>query len=334
MKTINLGNTGINVSQYVLGTMLMGSKVSKNDSFEVLDDFIKRGGNFIDTANNYAWWIGTGENSGDESQTIIGDWLEARNNREKVFLATKVGARQKDHMAIRDEKGIPYWDDIYNHLEGASSKVIRTGVKKCLEKLKTKYIDLLYIHVDDRNTDLVETIKELNDLIDDGLIKFYGYSNIQTWRLEQIFNICDQYNWKKPVAVQLEYSYINPSLYGERSILVHAMNDFFDWLESKRGEVSLIAYSPMLKGVYCDEQKRIELLKNPEYNSIETKNRINRILNIAKENALTPNGLVLSWLANRKEGIFPIMGFSKKEQYFENILITELNINQDILNSL
>lgn len=331
MKKIELGNTGKKLSQFSLGTMLMGSKLNKEDSFAVLDDYISRGGNFIDTANNYAWWIGSGEFCGDESETIIGEWLENRNNRKDLFLATKISARQKDHMAIRDENGIPYWDDIYNHLEGASAKVINSAVKDCLKRLRTDYIDLLYIHVDDRNTDLEETLSTLNDLVKAGTVRHIGYSNVQTWRLEKIFNICEQNGWIKPVAIQLEYSYVNPALYGEMHVHVHAMNDFFDWMESKNGDVSLVTYSPMLKGIYCDKNKRDALIQQPDYDSAETRRRLNNIDKISGKLQISPNALVLAWLSERKEGIFPIMGFSKKSQYEQNIEVFDVKLSDETL---
>jgi aryl-alcohol dehydrogenase-like predicted oxidoreductase len=334
MKKIELGNTGKKVSQFTLGTMLMGSKLNKDDSFAVLDDYVSRGGNFIDTANNYAWWIGSGEFCGDESENIIGQWLEKRKNRKDIFLATKVAARQKDHMAIRDPNGIPYWDDIYNHLEGASAKVIKSAVNDCLKRLKTDYIDLLYIHVDDRDTELEETLKTLNDLVKAGTVRHIGYSNIQTWRLEKIFNICEKNGWVKPVAAQLEYSYISPALYCEMHVHVHVKNDFLDWMSSKNGEISLISYSPLLKGIYGNKEKRDDLIQQAEYDSATTKERLERISRISKKLNISPNALVLAWMAAKEQAIFPILGFSSKKQYEENINVLKVKLEDDILTEL
>ena len=334
MEKIELGKTGIMLSQFSLGTMLMGSKVNKEDSFAVLDDYIARDGNFIDTANNYAWWIGTGEFCGDESENTIGEWLENRNNRKEIFLATKVAARQRDHMAIRDSNGIPYWDDIYNHLEGASAKVITKAVNDCLKRLRTDYIDLLYIHVDDRDTELEETLRTLDDLVKNGTVRHIGYSNVQTWRLEKIFGICKQNGWAIPVAVQIEYSYVNLAKYGESQVHVHAKEDFFDWMKEQKGEVSLVAYSPMLKGIYCNKEKKKSLLQQPDYDTAVTRRRLERIESLSKQLQISPNALVLAWMAEREEGIFPIMGFSKKEQYEQNMEVLNIKLNKDILDEL
>ncbi len=83
----------------------MGTTVDKATSFVMLDRFLNQGGNFPDTANCYAWWLGKGGFVGDESENLIGQWMKERKNREKVFLATKVGARLKHPKKMRDDKG-------------------------------------------------------------------------------------------------------------------------------------------------------------------------------------------------------------------------------------
>src|SRR5512138_1576366 len=96
MKKVALGKTGVKVSAVSLGCMLLGSAIDRSTSYEMLDRFMAAGGNFLDTANCYAWWVGKGEFVGDESETLVGQWLKERKNRDRVFLATKVGARLKE----------------------------------------------------------------------------------------------------------------------------------------------------------------------------------------------------------------------------------------------
>ena len=107
MKKVELARTGEQVSEVCLGTMIMGSTVDEKTSFAMLDRFVELGGNFVDTANCYAWWVGRGEFVGDESEELLGRWMKARGNRDQVFLATKVGARLRDAKAIRDAGTIP-----------------------------------------------------------------------------------------------------------------------------------------------------------------------------------------------------------------------------------
>ena len=91
MKKILLPN-GLSVSEIALGTMNFGTTTSKNEAYKVLDAYLDFGGNFIDTSNNYAHWQGTG----DESETLLGEWFKTSGKREQVVLATKVGFRQRN----------------------------------------------------------------------------------------------------------------------------------------------------------------------------------------------------------------------------------------------
>ena len=80
MNKVELGKTGVYVSAVSLGCTLMGSATDRAASFEMLDRFVDAGGDFLDTANCYAWWIGQGEFVGDESETLVGQWLKERQN--------------------------------------------------------------------------------------------------------------------------------------------------------------------------------------------------------------------------------------------------------------
>ena len=111
-------------------------------------------------------------------------------------------------MAIRNPDGRPRFEELTQHFEGTSAEVIRAGIEGSLKRLKTDYIDPYYIHVDDRSTDLEETLRELDALVKEGKVRYIGYSNIQTWRLEKIFHLCEKNGWVRPVAVQQEYSYM------------------------------------------------------------------------------------------------------------------------------
>ena len=86
MKYIQLNDTDLNVSRICLGTAGFGDKTDQEKSFEILDDFVRAGGNFIDTANVYCKWL---EGHGNCSEQIIGRWLKARGARGKVIVATK-----------------------------------------------------------------------------------------------------------------------------------------------------------------------------------------------------------------------------------------------------
>ena len=156
MKRVKFSSTKNEVSEMCLGTMYFGSKVDKKTSYELLDYYIDNNGNFIDTSNNYAFWIDGC--TGDESETLLGEWIRERKNREDIFLATKVGVRPLNKNG---------------DFEGLSKDTILKSLDYSLKRLKTDYIDLLYTHVDWRNEPLEETLEALNILIDSGKVKKY-----------------------------------------------------------------------------------------------------------------------------------------------------------------
>ena len=84
MKKILISDGKLEVANVCLGAMNFGTTTDKKSAYEVLDAYIERGGNFIDTSNNYAHWAGTG----DESETLLGEWLRDRKCRDKVIIAT------------------------------------------------------------------------------------------------------------------------------------------------------------------------------------------------------------------------------------------------------
>src|SRR5690348_14276553 len=89
MKTVALGNTGVEVSSLCLGAMFLGTKSDVEDSRRILDLYLEAGGSFIDTANIYAHWIPGFK--GGESEVLLGDWMRDNQNRSKLFIASKVG---------------------------------------------------------------------------------------------------------------------------------------------------------------------------------------------------------------------------------------------------
>ncbi|MEP6598031.1 MAG: aldo/keto reductase, partial [Actinomycetota bacterium] len=93
MRTIPLGCSELAVSAICLGTMTFGTAVPEDQSRTILDRFVSRGGTFLDTANNYAFWADGG--TGDESETMLGRWLADTGFRDEVVLATKIGARPR-----------------------------------------------------------------------------------------------------------------------------------------------------------------------------------------------------------------------------------------------
>lgn len=333
MKKILFGKTGEYVSQFSLGCMLMGSTIDSRNSFLMLDHFIEEGGNFIDTANCYAWWIGKGEFVGDESENVLGQWMKERKNRDKVFLATKVGARLKDPNSIRDENGIPKWHLVTGNYEYLAPDTIRKSVEDSLRRLQTDYIDLYYAHIDDRVTPLDDTLEILNRLVEEGKVKYIGCSNYKTWRLERARNISHVKGWAEFTAVQQQYSYLRPKPGADFGVSVNVDNELIDYLRSNE-EVVLLAYSPLLKGIYDDRNKRESYYNWHLFDSDDACARLETLTNIANELDVTNSQLVLAWLLHHEPRVIPILGASSLAQLKHNMKALDIRLTDEQISIL
>src|SRR4051812_36340560 len=198
MDTIELGRTKDRVGRLVLGCMLMGTRTDEATAGAILDRYADRGGTFLDTANCYMWWHRRGSRGG-ESEELLGRWLARTGRRDEMFLATKGGGMVTDGGAWTAD-GSPDWARM--RFEGAGARTLRDAVDASLRRLRTDHIDLYYVHVDDRSTPLEETLAELHAIVSAGKVRHLGWSNVATWRLERIRQLCDRHGWTAPVAVQ------------------------------------------------------------------------------------------------------------------------------------
>ena len=151
MKYIQLNDTDLNVSRICLGTEGFGDKTDQEKSFEILDDFVRAGGNFIDTANVYCKWL---EGHGNCSEQIIGKWLKDRGAEGKVIVATK-GA----HYSFEDPGR-----------SRVNREDIRADLDESLRTLGTEVIDFYWLHRDDPEKPVEEIVDILEELKKDGTI--------------------------------------------------------------------------------------------------------------------------------------------------------------------
>ncbi|MFC0115598.1 aldo/keto reductase [Kibdelosporangium aridum] len=296
MKRVQLGEH--TVSQVSLGCMLMGTLTDQPTSARILDAYLDAGGDFLDTADCYAWWTGP-QARGGESEAALGELLKGK--RDKVFLATKVSAAITDLDAARKAPSAePYY-------EGASAEVIRRGIDGSLKRLQTDHVDLYYIHVDDMTTPLEETLQTLDEIVRAGKVRYIGWSNVWTWRLEQMRALCRENGWTVPIVVQQQYSYLKPRT-GARNV---AGPEMIEWLRHNP-DVTLAAYSPILSGVYEGRTDKEGMYK--QYDGPETETRLATVAKIAQELGVTRSQVVLAWLQQQSQ-VVPIIGPRTWEHY-------------------
>lgn len=270
--------------------MLMGTSTDEPTSFAMLDRYLDAGGSFVDTADCYAWWPAPGY-TGGESETVLGRWFASRGNRDRVFLSTKGSAWVADPEAARGAVGGPTY-------AGAGAETLRTALDGSLRRLGIDHVDLYYVHVDDLATPLEETLEALQGFVDTGKIRYVGWSNVRTWRLERILGLCDRHGWPAPVALQQQHTYLRPVPGASFASIVD--DEQLDHLRANP-QVSLVAYSPILKGIYDDPVKRDGHPSMANYLGPDADVRLATLTGMAAELGVTPNQLVLAWLLHQSD---------------------------------
>jgi aryl-alcohol dehydrogenase-like predicted oxidoreductase len=327
METVALGNTGERVSQLALGAMLMGTRTGEADSFEILDRYLGAGGSFVDTANCYAWWPGPG-NRGGESEALLGRWFAKRGRRDEVFLATKGSAWVERAEEVR---GAP-WEVVSKEYEGAGGDTLRRAIDHSLRRLGTDHVDLYYVHVDDRSTPIEETLEALDGIVKAGKARHIGWSNVRTWRLERVRQVAERNGWAAPVALQQQHSYLR-----RRAGLSHASivdDEQLDFLRANP-EVTLVAYSPILKGIYDDPEKRRGHDMMGAYEGPDAEARLAVLTELAGELGVTPNQLVVAWLLHQTDpAMVTLLGPRTVEQFEAALPALDVKLDADQLSRL
>lgn len=183
---VKLGDSGLAVFPLSLGGNVFGWTADEAQSFAVLDAYAAAGGNFVDTADTYSSWVPG--NTGGESETILGNWLRSRGNRDDVVVATKVG--------------------IHPEATGLAAATIRSATEASLRRLGVERIDLLYTHRDD-DTPVEEFLTELDRLVREGKVREIAASNIGAERLAQALAFSDREGLASYVAVQPHYNLVS-----------------------------------------------------------------------------------------------------------------------------
>lgn len=325
MRTVELGRTGEQVSQLALGAMLMGTLTGEEESFEILDRYAEVGGNFIDTANCYAWWPRPGD-TGGESESLLGRWFARTGKRDQVFLATKGSAWVSKADEARD---LP---DKSPYFEGAGGDTLRRAIDDSLRRLGTDHVDLYYVHVDDLATPLEETLEALAGIVQAGKARYIGWSNVRTWRLERIRQLCAQHNWPAPVALQQQHSYlrVKPSV-DSKSIVGPEQLDYL----RAHDDLTLVAYSPILRGIYDSADKRDGHPMMESYSGPDAEARLAALGKVAADLGVTPNQLVIAWLFHQTSpAVVPLIGPRLLEHYEAAVPALDITLTPEQLDVL
>jgi len=208
MEYRKLGASGLEVSKLCLGTMMFGARCNEATARKIVDQAYGAGVNFIDTADVYAR---------GKSERITGKLI--RRHRDHWVLATKVGNNMGPGKS------------------GLHADWIKKACDDSLKRLKTDYIDVYYMHLDDMSADMEETLRTMTGLIKAGKIRHWAFSNFRAWRIAEMVGICDRLKLPRPVAGQPYYNAMNRMPEVEYLPCCEAFG------------IGVVPYSPLARGI-------------------------------------------------------------------------------------
>ncbi len=304
------------VSTIALGAMLMGTRTDEDTSFAILDRFVEAGGSFIDTSNNYAFWVdGT---QGGESEALLGRWLRSRGIGDEMTIATKLGGQPNAPTKT-----------FSLDIEVQSAAGIRAAAEQSLERLGRERIDLYYSHVPDDRVEIEEQVEGFAALVADGLVHLLGVSNHWTWAVERARNLAAQRGLPSYDVLQYAHTYLasrtdQPTLRSPDGQIGIADGSVLSYVRTNPG-LTLVAYSPLLSGGYVRDDRPL----GSRFDHVGTPARRTALDEVAAETGATPNQVVLSWLIGGRTPVVPLVGASSVAQLDETLAAATLELSAD-----
>jgi aryl-alcohol dehydrogenase-like predicted oxidoreductase len=305
-----LGRSSVHVAPVVIGGNVFGWTADARASFDILDRFLDRGFNTIDTADSYSAWAPG--NSGGESETIIGDWISSRGNRSKVTLITKVG--------------YPPWREP----PGLSPKNVKDAIEGSLRRLRTDYVDVYFSHWPDENTPHTETLDAYQTLIDQGKIRCCGASNFSIDQLRTALQAPTKDGRIRYEVIQPEYNLCDRETFdGELRELCLTEG------------IGAISYSSLASGFLTGKYKsESDMRAAPRGDSLRKYNNprcfgiVSVLHGIADRHGVQPSEVALAWVIAQPGVTAPIASATTTWQADAIVAATELTLTVEDLAEL
>jgi aryl-alcohol dehydrogenase-like predicted oxidoreductase len=310
MENRRLGQSSLQVSPIAFGCNVFGWTVDEKTSFALLDAWVDAGFNFLDTADVYSRWHPG--NSGGESETIIGKWLKARGNREKVVLATKLGIEMAPGK------------------KGLSRAYMQSAVEASLQRLQTDHIDLYQSHRDDPETPIEETLSAYADLIKQGKVREIGASNFSADRLAASLKISTDKGLPRYQSLQPHYNLV------ERTEFEGPLEDLC--LAEKVGVIGYYSLaSGFLTGKYksrADTEGRARGGGVEKYMTDHGFGVIKALEEVAARYEAKPGQVALAWLIARPSVTAPIASATNLGQLAELVEAAEIDLDAESIQKI
>lgn len=330
MRYLTLSSSDLLVSAVCLGGNSFGTHASDGPTFHLLDKYSELGGTFVDTANMYSWWVATAGAGCSESS--LGRWMKARGNRDRIVVATKMGM---NHTAFAGSAMNPPTPAV---AKGLRRSQIVEECEKSLVRLQSDRIDLYYAHADDRETAIDETVAAFDSLVKAGKVRHVAVSNFAAWRVAASNTVARLKSLARYVAVQQHYSYLRPNPGVDWTHNRAADDELLDYC--KADAVTLVAYSPLLRGGYDRPERRwsVGWLPSPHnanaYGGPAAEARLRVLEAVAKEMGVTHSQLVLAWMINSTPAVVPLFGASSDAQLATNMAAADIRLTADQMDKL
>ena len=308
-----LGRSGLRVSPLCLGTMTFGTEwgwgAEESVSRSLLDRYLESGGNFIDTADAY---------TGGKSEELLGKFIGESGSRDRVVLATKFTFNVDPKNPNAGGNGRK---NIYRALEGS------------LRRLKTDYVDLYWLHAWDTVTPVEEVVATLSDLVREGKIRHYGFSDTPAWYVARAYTLAEKEAKDRLIALQLEYSLVERNIEREHIPVAQELG------------LGVCPWSPLASGLLSGKYKRhgdggsgsgrLETVKdseNPTFKRFSEQNWriVEVLLEVAKQMGRPAAQVALNWVATQPGVTSTILGASKLQQLDDNLRSIEFSIPAEL----
>lgn len=289
-----LGKSGLKVSSLCLGAMNFGTKWNhffgecpKEEAKKIFDLYVESGGNFIDTANVYQF---------GESEEWLGEWIEEKKIRDKMVIATK-------YTLPNDMSNV--------NSSGNSRKSLHLSVESSLKRLRTSYIDILYLHIYDLATPIEEWMKALNDLVERGKVLYLGVSDTPAWVVSRANTIAEMRGWAKFVVYQGKHNILERDMETEITPMCRELGlSIAPWSVLAGGKLT----GRVGKADGNNDKSRVSSLSLNEKESevVEELKKIGQEISKEKGFEVGPAEVSLRW--SLEKGMFPILGCRKLYQ--------------------
>ena len=234
--------------------------------------------------------------------------MKDRSNRDRIFLATKVGFNRPDvGRSLR-------------------AKVIRQEIDGSLARMGTDHVDLYYAHTDQRGDPLEETLGAFDELRKTGKIRFVGCSNFRAWRIEQARAMSRGHGWAEYCCVQQRHTYLRPANGASFSPQLAVDIELADYCTAHANDFLLLGYSSSLGGAYTGRTDR----PIPwQYAGADTQARLAALASVAAEAGATPVQVVYAWMLQSVPTVLPLVSAGTLEQLDEDLGSLRLTLSRE-----